>query len=281
MELAGRHAECSQDRSQVGFHEGHEQIDGLVPPSERHQEPSGLTHELQIRVGDLAQRLGGGGKKRRRGAGIGRPQRQSGGQNTEPEGSLGQSRASFLGLPRLHREVECSSEVMGQDVWGPVVVLPFEPVGERAMLRRARGPRDLAVGDLPNQPVPELVRLGVSSRPHEFPIDKLIQGLPRGCGIEPAHGHERLGRDREADHRRIEQHRTQIGREGVKPSRNQRLDRVGHLHLVDPLEPAFGDHGHQRFGEEGVTAGPGNHPVADCRGQRPPRGFFHQRGHLG
>ena len=148
--------------------------------------------------------------------------------------------ARLLALPGGAGELEGSRVVVGEhvgEVLDPVGSLRLDPGGGGDVAGGARGARQLVVGDVAGEDVPERI-LGLPRhrrlprRPHQL----LARQLPQRRGDTSARSRSpiwatRSGPEHLADHGSVGQQRLRLRLQRVEARGDQRLHRIGERHL--------------------------------------------------
>jgi hypothetical protein len=189
------------------------------------------------------------------------------GQDQEAAGGAVQG-GGLLGGPRRPGQLQGRQVVVGEQlgmVGDPVAGDPLDPGGHRPVLGDPGRPRQLAVGHLPGEGVPEGVLAlagdrGPAGRADERPAGQLPEGGLGGGRVPPADGEHR------AHDRGVLQQGPALGGEGVEPGRDQGLDGVGedrvggrepHRGAVALQQAAVVEHAADLLGVERVAADAG------------------------
>ena len=156
------------------------------------------------------------------------------GQDQEAAGGAVQGRGLVAG-PRRPGQLQRRQVVVGEQlgmVGDPVAGDLLDPGGDRPVLGDPGRPRELAVGHLAGEVVPEGVLAlagdrGAAGGADERPAGQLLEvGLGAGR-VPPADREQRPRPEHRADHRGVLQQRSALGGEGVQPGGDQGVDRVG------------------------------------------------------
>ena len=156
------------------------------------------------------------------------------GQDQEAAGGAVQGRGLVAG-PRRPGQLQRRQVVVGEQlgmVGDPVAGDLLDPGGDRPVLGDPGRPRELAVGHLAGEVVPEGVLALAGDRGAAGGADERAAGqlleLGLGAGrVPPADREQRPRPEHRADHRGVLQQRSALGGEGVQPGGDQGVDRVG------------------------------------------------------
>ena len=171
--------------------------------------------------------------------------------------------ADVLGLPGRAAQFERGFVVVGKDIGeilDPLSRSGLDPGGSSLVTARAPGARDLGVGDVADERMPEAV-LGLSfhragpARTHKLLARQLVQRLLRVCQVALAHSCQRAGPEHLAQHRRVLQQALPLRGQGVEARRDQRLHRSRQLDLLPQLAPV-NEQADELFGIQGIPTGP-------------------------
>ena len=207
---------------------------------------------------------------------VGRPQLEGGSiepgrgrERSERHGAIGgrtQRAARALGdawkLPARGRgELERLEVVMG-DRLGVVVGSPerLDPFRRRPVLVGAAGARDLRVGDVTDEQVPERVFALLAHRRAPLPADELLplEGVQRLLGLRPVTvadpGDSPEPEDLADDGRVLEQELLDHG-QTIEAGGDDPLHGLGQLRLAVAPGSELGEHSRELFGVERVAAG--------------------------
>jgi hypothetical protein len=138
----------------------------------------------------------------------------------------------------------------------------LDPLGRELVLLRPQGARDLAVGDVANEHVPERVlslgrNRGAPLAPHELLALEPVQALLDRPALEPVHGGERSAPEDLPDHGRVLNERLVLGGERVEPCSDDPLDGLRQGRVVRGSHSPLGDHPGVLLGIERVAPGLG------------------------
>jgi hypothetical protein len=156
------------------------------------------------------------------------------GQDQEAAGRVVQGRG-VLGGPGRPGQLQRGHVVVGQQlgmVGGPVGGDPLDPGRDGPVPGHPGRPRELAVGDLAGQVVPEGV-LGLAGDRRaadgadERPAGQLLEAGPGGGRVVAGDGTKRPRPEDRADDGGVLEQGPELGGEGVEPGGDHRLDRVG------------------------------------------------------
>lgn len=135
----------------------------------------------------------------------------------------------------------------------------LDPVGGAAVLRRALGARNLAIGDVADQGVPEdvlrLILYRGRPRPsHELLACELMEPFANVFRVAIAHRFERTGPEDLAEHGRVVEQRLPLRRDRVQARGDDALHRVGQREILG--RAALAEHPHVLLGVERVATCP-------------------------